>query len=59
MAFIDKCPCGNQPNRERKQTRQGVKFRVYCPKCKRKTHWHRPNGGDLHEWKSERVGKPA
>ena len=59
MAYIEKCPCGSQPNRERRKTGQGAKFRVCCPRCKRKTHWHRPNGGDLQEWNAEIAAKSA
>lgn len=34
----------------KRRTRNGFRFRVRCPVCKRKTHLHRPNGGDLYEW---------
>ena len=39
MTELSKCPRG------------GTRYRVACPKCRRHTHWHRPNGGELQEWR--------
>ena len=49
------CPrCGAEPLREaRRLPRGGTRHRVRCPSCGRATHWHRPNGGDIHEWNEE------
>ena len=44
------CACGGKPIRERRRTKAGMRFRLKCAKCGRKTRWHRPSGGDLQEW---------
>ena len=52
MTELSKCPrCGSAPVRERKLTRGGTRWCVACPKCGRHTRWHRPNGGELQEWR--------
>lgn len=47
--------CGGAPLRAKKRMRKGMRWRVYCPKCGYTTRWHRPNGGDIHEWNERRA----
>lgn len=50
MKEINKCRCGALPERLKKRTRYGMRWWIQCPKCGKRTHKHRPNGGDLYEW---------
>ncbi len=44
------CRCGGEPERLSRRTRRGMKWFVRCTACGRRTHLHRPNGGDIGEW---------
>lgn len=48
---LERCACGAMPERQRISNGKRTRFRVYCARCKRQTHWHRPMGGDLTEWR--------
>lgn len=52
-----KCLCGGEPLRVKTRRRGGnTAFSVKCSSCGKRTHWHRPNGGDLHEWEEMNGG---
>lgn len=54
------CLCGGEPRRIRTRRRGGrTAFAVECAACGKRTHWHRPNGGDLHEWETMNARKGA
>lgn len=44
------CKCGGDACRMKKRTRHGMRWIVRCSSCKKKTHLHRSNGGDIEEW---------
>lgn len=47
------CRCGGAPQRLKTRRRRGrTAWAVECASCGKRTHWHRPNGGDLHEWET-------
>ena len=45
------CKCGGEPQTVKTRKRGGrTAFAVECSACGKRTHWHRPNGGHVHEW---------
>lgn len=45
------CLCGGEPLKMKKRAHGGgTRLAVKCVECGKRTHWHRPNGGHVHEW---------
>lgn len=49
---MTKCKCGGEPLTLVRRKRGGrTAFAMKCDTCGKRTHWHRPNGGHVHEWR--------
>lgn len=54
------CKCGGEPQTVKTRKRGGrTAFAVECSACGKRTHWHRPNGGHIHEWEQMNERKCA
>lgn len=54
------CKCGGEPQTIKTRRRGGkTAFAVKCQSCGKRTHWHRPNGGHVHEWEQMNERKCA
>ena len=54
------CKCGGEPQTVKTRKRGGkTAYAVKCPSCGKRTHWHRPNGGHVHEWEQMNERKCA
>lgn len=54
------CKCGGEPLTVKTRKRGGrTAYAVKCASCGKRTHWHRPNGGHVHEWEQMNERKCA